>query len=165
MLIAILLRLPWLEVLGEAWKVIRQVTPGRSFEGMYEVLNYESTLELKDARAKRAPFTKREKVRYLQDNIIAYQDQAWGDGEILLDFRCTPGTPVDRYRSSHKTYILISRRDIQIHQIHVPRLILTPGSGDWVLTAVSALQVLAGPRDTADRAPSVCGGPAKAQIG
>jgi hypothetical protein len=32
----------------------------------------------------------------MQDNVIAYQDQAWGDGEILLNYRCTPGTPVDR---------------------------------------------------------------------
>jgi len=30
-------------------------------------------------------------VRYLQDNVIAYRDQAWGDGEILVDYRCTPG--------------------------------------------------------------------------
>jgi len=80
---------------------------------MYEVLKYESTLELKDRGGKRATFKKREKVRYLQDNVIAYQDQAWGDGEILVNYRCTPGTPVDRYRSGHKTYILISRREVK----------------------------------------------------
>jgi len=54
---------------------------------MYEVLEYESTLELKDRGGKRATFKKREKVRYLQDNVIAYQDQAWGDGEILVNYR------------------------------------------------------------------------------
>ena len=37
-------------------------------------------------------------MRYLQDNIIAYHDQTWDDGDILLDYRCTPGTAVDRYR-------------------------------------------------------------------
>jgi len=52
-------------------------------------------------------------VRYLQDNVIAYQGQAWGDGEILLNYRCTPGTPVDRHRSGHKTYILVSRREVK----------------------------------------------------
>jgi hypothetical protein len=51
-----------------------------------------------------------QRVCYLQDSVIAYQDQAWGAGEILLNHRCTPGTPVDRYRSGYKTYILISRR-------------------------------------------------------
>jgi hypothetical protein len=36
-----------------------------------------------------------------------------GDGEILVDYRCSPGTPVDRYRSGYKTYILISRREVK----------------------------------------------------
>ena len=107
-LITVVVGLPWPEAVGEAWKVLRKVQQRRSVVGMYEVLNYESTLELKDRGGKKATFKKREKVRYLQDNIIAYQDQAWGDGEILVNYRCTPGTPVDQYRSSHKTYILIS---------------------------------------------------------
>ena len=112
-LIAVLSGLPWLEVLGEAWKILRKVVQARSYKGMYEVLKYESMLELKDRGGKRATFKKREKVRYLQDNVIAYQDQAWGDGEVLLNYRCTPGTPVDRYRSSHRTYILVSRREVK----------------------------------------------------
>jgi hypothetical protein len=81
--------------------------------GRYEVLEYESTLELKDREEETATFRKREKVRYLQDNVITYQDQAWGDGEILLNYRCTPGTPVDRYCSGYKTYILISRHEVK----------------------------------------------------
>ena len=112
-LIALLSGLPWLEVLGKAWKIVQNVMQSRSYKGMYEVLDYESTLELKDREGKRATFKKREKVRYLQDNIIAYQDQAWGDGEILLNYRCTLGTPVDRHRSGHKTYILVSRREVK----------------------------------------------------
>ena len=80
---------------------------------MYEVVEYESTLELKDQRGKKAAFKKREKARYLQDNVIAYQDQAWGDGEILVNYRCAPGMPVDRHRSGHKTHILISRREVK----------------------------------------------------
>ena len=39
----------------------------RSYGGMYEVLGYESTLELKDWGGKRAAFRKQEKVRYFQD--------------------------------------------------------------------------------------------------
>jgi hypothetical protein len=112
-LIALLLRLPWLDVLGDMWKTLRKTLPGQSYRGLYEVLEYESTLELKDRGGKRATFKKREKVRYLQDNVIAYQDQAWGDGEILINYRCTPGKPVDRYRSGHKTYVLISRREVK----------------------------------------------------
>jgi hypothetical protein len=111
-LIAVLLGFPWTEVL-DVWNILRGVLQGRSYKGMYEVLEYESTLELKDRGGKRATFKKREKVRYLRDNIIAYQDQAWGDGEILVNYRCSPGTAVDRYRSGYKTYILISRREVK----------------------------------------------------
>ncbi len=49
----------------------------------------------------------------LQNNILAYQDQAWGDGEILLDYRCTPGVEVDRYKPANRTYILISLREVK----------------------------------------------------
>ncbi len=69
--------------LAEGWKLFRHLWQGLADEGMYEVLEYESVLELKDKRGKRARFQKREKVRYRQNNIIAYQDHAWGDGEIL----------------------------------------------------------------------------------
>lgn len=79
----------------------------------YEALEYESTLELLDRVGEKATFTKREKVRYLQDNVIAYQDQAWGDGEILLDYRCSPGVSVDQYRYGSKTHVLISRREVK----------------------------------------------------
>jgi hypothetical protein len=99
--------------LADALKALRKAIQGRSYRGLYEVLDYESTLELEDRAGKKATFKKREKVRDLQDNVIAYQDQACGDGEILLNYRCTPGTPVDRYRSGYKTYILISRREVK----------------------------------------------------
>ena len=104
----ILQNLPWSEILEKAWRY----TWGRlSTRGMYEVLEYESILELLDPGGRQAIFHKRQRVRYLQDNIIAYQDQAWGDGRILLDYRCTPGFPVDRYELGHKTIILISLRE------------------------------------------------------
>jgi hypothetical protein len=54
--------------------------------GMYEVVNYETTLEILDAKGKAAILTKIEEVRFLQNNIIAFQDQAWGDGKILKDY-------------------------------------------------------------------------------
>jgi hypothetical protein len=82
---------------------------------MYEVLEYESTLELLDRHGKRASFKKREKVRYRQNNIIAYQDQGWSDGQSLLDYRCSPGVVVDQYRPGQKTYILISLRESKQH--------------------------------------------------
>jgi len=112
-LLIILLRPPWADVLGDGLNALQKAIQGRYYKGLYEVLEYESTLELKDRERNEATFRKREKVRYLQDNVIAYQDQAWGDGEILLNYRCTPGTPVDRYRSGYNTYILISKREVK----------------------------------------------------
>jgi hypothetical protein len=54
---------------------------------------------------------RRQKVRFLQDNIIAYEDQAWGEGNIFADYRCSPGVPVDRYRDGFKWKVLISLRE------------------------------------------------------
>jgi hypothetical protein len=33
------------------------------------------------------------------------------DGEIMVNYRCTPGTPVDRYWSGYKAYVLIPWED------------------------------------------------------
>jgi hypothetical protein len=63
-LTGLLLSLPWLDILAEVLKVTKALWRGLADEGMYEVLEYESTLELKDRKGKRAVFRKREKVRY-----------------------------------------------------------------------------------------------------
>ena len=110
-LINVFIGLPWIDILAGGWKHFRHLWHGLADEGMYEVLEYDSVLELKDKRGKRARFQKREKVRYRQNNIIAYQDNAWGDGEILIDYRCSPGVVVDRYRPGQKTFLLISLRE------------------------------------------------------
>jgi hypothetical protein len=112
-LLSLALNPSWLEQLANAWKLWRKILRGMADEGLYEVLEHEATLELFDDRGQQAISRKHQKVRYLQNNIIAYQDQAWGDGEILLDYRCTPGVPVDRYTPGQKTYILISLREVK----------------------------------------------------
>jgi hypothetical protein len=42
---------------------------------------------------------RQEEVRFLQGNVVAFADYAWGDGQIFADYRCSPGVPVDRYAS------------------------------------------------------------------
>src|SRR5215212_5915172 len=86
-------------------RLLRQLT------GSYEVLDYETKLELLDPEGKLVRYTKHQKVKFLQDNVIAFQDQAWGDGEIFADYQCSPGYPVDRYRDGNKYHILISLRE------------------------------------------------------
>jgi len=106
------LGLPWFKVFNNlltGWNLLLV----RFRKGLYEVLDYEATLELKDKRGKRACVRKYEKVRYLQNNIVTFQDQAWGDGKILINYRCSPGFPVDTYRSGYINYILISLREVK----------------------------------------------------
>ena len=111
--ITLLFNLPSLRFINQFLGFWQNLTNSFTGKGLYEVLDYESILELKDQRGRLAVFKKHQKVRYLQDNIIAYQDQAWGDGETLVDYRCTPGFPVDRYQLGYKTVILISLREVK----------------------------------------------------
>ncbi len=107
-LVTLLFGLPWVEITAEVWKIGKKLWRGWANEGMYEVLEYNVTYELKDVKGREAHFHKQEKVRYVQDNIISYQDQAWGEGEILLNYLCSPGVKADEYQLGHKTLILIS---------------------------------------------------------
>jgi hypothetical protein len=83
----------------------------KSQEGTYEVLDYHAQLEILDSQGKQVVYHKRQKVRFLQDNIIAYQDQAWGDGDFMANYQCSPGVAVDTYREGQHYNILISLRE------------------------------------------------------
>jgi hypothetical protein len=78
---------------------------------MYEILDYDSTLELVDPRGETAIFKRRERVRFLHNNIIAFEDYAWGDGKIFAEYRCSPGKVVDRYQEGDRWNVLISLRE------------------------------------------------------
>jgi len=105
--------LSWFEILGDLWKIGKKLMRGLSSEGMYEVLDYESTLEIHDPEGKRATFRKHMEVRYFQDEVIAFQDYAWGDGKILLDYQTSRGQAVDQYQAGNKTHILLSLREVK----------------------------------------------------
>ena len=111
-IVGVVLGLPWLDVIPDLWKVlIRRPLQRLVNTGMYEVLEYKSMLEILDESGNLARVHKRQKIRYLQDNIIAYQDQAWGDGESLMNYKCSPGKAVDRYKVGSTTQILISLQE------------------------------------------------------
>lgn len=78
--------------------------------GIYEILDYETTLDL-SSTGKTAIFLKRQKVRFLQDNVISFEDYVWGEGEIFADYKCAPGVIVDRYLVGDRWNILISLRE------------------------------------------------------
>lgn len=85
-----------LPVLLDIYKSLRRLAQKYLHEGLYEVLQYEATLEILDAYGERAVFRKHHRVKFLQDNVIAYEDYAWGDGDLFADYRCSPGVVVDR---------------------------------------------------------------------
>jgi hypothetical protein len=103
----------WLQIAVNLWRLGRHIWRGVAPEGMYEVLEYESVLELMDKRGKIATLQKRKRVRYLQNHVIAYQDYGWTDGEQFLDYGVKPGIAVDKYKIGYKTYILISLREVR----------------------------------------------------
>lgn len=98
-------------VLDLLFDVLQRIPVIKSLPGMYEVLDYRAQLALQDKRGSVAVYSKRQTVRFLQDNVIAFQDQAWGDGEIFAEYHCSPGVEVDRYRDGHRYNILISLRE------------------------------------------------------
>lgn len=105
------MKLDLLTAVNKLWRLTQRAFTAKSPEGMYEVLDYEAKLELSDAQGKTAICHKWQRVRFLQDNVIAFQDQAWGDGEIFAKYKCAPGYEVDRYREGHRWRVLISLRE------------------------------------------------------
>ena len=131
------------EVLLRLLKIIHRQLSREWHEGMYEILEYDSVLELKDKQGKTALLKRRQKVRFLQDNIIAYEDQAWGEGDIFADYQCSPGVAVDRYRDGFKWKVLISLRETKqrgdVTVFHFTRT-MTGGfatSTEWFQTEIS----------------------------
>ena len=101
----------WLAILPDLYGALRRWVSQQRPEGMYEILDYDSTLELLDPKGETAIFKKRQRVKFLQDHIIAFEDYAWGDGQIFADYKCTPGKEVDRYQEGDRWNILISLRE------------------------------------------------------
>lgn len=122
---AVLPAVKWITSALELYKDLKRLWH-RSFDsGMFEILEFDSTLELLDPRGERAVFKKRLRVKFLQDNVIAFEDYAWGDGEIFLDYRCSPGIIVDRYRDGERWNVLISLRQTKnagdVEEFHLER--------------------------------------------
>ena len=115
------------EIILTLLRLGKRIVSSEAHEGMYQVLEHEAVLDLKDTKGKKAVYTKRQKVRFLQDNIIAYQDQAWGDGNVFAEYKCSPGVAVDRYQDGYRWRILISLRQTKnygdVEEFHIERTI------------------------------------------
>ena len=119
------LSLDWVSLALDLIHHLRRILCSKA-SGAYEILDYEATLDLLDATGKTALFKKRLQVKFLQNNVIAFEDYAWGDGEILADYRCAPGVVVDKYREGDRWTVLISLRESKssgdIEEFHIERI-------------------------------------------
>ena len=102
---------PVLIKLLSGWDKVSRFLEKSRYHGLYEVLDYESTFEIMDPKGETATLRRREVIRFLQDNVVAIHDHAWGDGEIFADYQCQPGVPVDFYKDGSKFNVLISLRE------------------------------------------------------
>lgn len=92
------------------WNFTRYHLAAKAKPGIYEVLDFQSRLELHDTAGKQVTYHKQQKVRFLQNNVIAYEDVAWGEGDIFADYQVSPGVVADKFKEGHRYRILISIR-------------------------------------------------------
>ena len=95
----------------DVWDLFSRWQNKRRYRGVYEILDYDATLEIIDSQGKEAVLIRREMIRFLQDNVVAIHDHAWGDGQPFVKYQCQPGVPVDCYEDGSKHNILISLRE------------------------------------------------------
>lgn len=96
-----------LDLIESIQTYVRQNSP----EGLYEILKYETKLELLDVQGHTAQLSKYQRIKFLQDHVIAFEDYAWGEGNVLADYKCSPGFEADRYLEGGRWNILISLRE------------------------------------------------------
>ena len=106
-----LLSLERIAVLFDVHQLFRPWLNHLRREGLYKILDYDSTLELVDATGNLAVFKRRQHVKFLQDYINTFPDYAWEDGQIFADYQCSPGQVVDHYQEGDRWNILISLRE------------------------------------------------------
>ena len=96
---------------AQGLRALGERVAGTRPQGIYEVLEHHTTLELLDPQGEDAVVARRQEVRFLQDYVAALTDYAWGDGEIFAEYTCSPGHPVDFYPDGSRHAVLISLRE------------------------------------------------------
>jgi hypothetical protein len=112
----------WIALILDLVQNLRTTIAQRQPKGMYEMVAYDARLELLDGRGELATFSKRQRVRFLQDNIIAYQDYVWGHGRIS-DYASSRGRVADRYQEGDRWHVLLSLRETKnrgdVEEFHI----------------------------------------------
>src|SRR5687767_8942748 len=96
-----------LKLLRSSQRLSRMLLPGAGDSGPYEVLDYDATLVLDDARGLRATFRRRQTVRFLRSGVSAVLDQYWGDGVVMSEYDHSAGPVEDTFRDEGRRYLVI----------------------------------------------------------
>jgi hypothetical protein len=127
----------WLVLLYDFYQTLRAWLVSKQPKGIYEILEYDAKLELLDNTGHAATFHKLQKVRFLQNNLIAFEDYAWGEGEIFHAYSVTPGKAVDFYQEGDRWNVLISLRETKhsgdVEDFRIDRTVIDgfTGADEW----------------------------------
>lgn len=117
----------WQSLYDILYKLFTVFTRDRN-DGVFEVLDYDSTLELRDERGELATIYRRQKVKFLQNHVVAFQDFVWGgQGEQLAEYIISPGRVAGIYPESNRWNILIALDEVKskgdVVEFHIQRTI------------------------------------------
>lgn len=75
----------------------------------FEILDMKMALDVVDRRGRKAIYTKRERIRFLRDNIISIYDYGWGTGNTYASHRVKPGHVAERRQvgSRYRSLIIL----------------------------------------------------------
>jgi hypothetical protein len=80
---------------------------------VYETIELEQEFDLYDATGAEAIRSLHRTVRFLQNDVLAIRDYTWGDGQLNVDYECSPGRAVDFRKRGPVTYVLIALDDVK----------------------------------------------------
>lgn len=88
----------------------RRLLPEGIVRSPYEVLDYRATLRLLDARGLHASFTRRQRIRFIQNGVSAILDHAWGNGVLSAHYHNTAGLLEDSLRDGDLRHLVVGLR-------------------------------------------------------
>jgi len=80
--------------------------PDGLFTSPYEVLDYQATLVLHDAKGRKATFSRKQDIRFLHSGVSAILEHVWGDG-LMLDYSNDAGPVVDSIRDGKYRHMVV----------------------------------------------------------
>ncbi len=90
----------------------KALLPEDANKAPYEVLDYNTTLLLRDPYGIRATEIRRERVRFLQNGISAMLDHFWGDGAVAHSYEHTAGPIRDSFKVDEVRHVLVGLKKL-----------------------------------------------------